>query len=245
MPSTVTRRPFTSDERTKVEEWLAGSQSGQRRAKEFLENAVVHWAVVMLISLAVLGAASWVSRRIGWESGGLLLSVPVIGVVGLVVTVFSWRSSSTWLKGWKDFRPLLREALHVGVAEVETYTLTACKRYQEPEHGGLIYLARADDHQVLCLYDKESQDLGVQDQDPLSSSFRIRRDLQIVRVPAVGWPLEVRMTGDELPVESPKPLNLRPQDWPEADRTLALAWDRLDEVMALKRLPADVSFKAN
>lgn len=143
------------------------------------------------------------------------------------------------------FRPLLREALHVGVAEVETYALTACKRYQEPEHGGLIYLALADDEQVLCLYDRESQDLGVQDQDPLSSSFRVRRDLQIVRVPAMGWPLEVRMTGEELPVDSPRQLNLRPQNWPEADRVLALACDRLDEVMARKRLPADVRFEAS
>lgn len=50
---------------------------------------------------------------------------------------------------------------------------------------------------------------------------------------------------DELPVDSPRPLNLRPQDWPEADHVLALAWDRLDEVMARKRLPADVRFKAS
>lgn len=53
------------------------------------------------------------------------------------------------------------------------------------------------------------------------------------------------MTGDEFPFDGPRLLSLRTQDWPEADRVLALARDRPDEAMARKRLPSDVGFQAN
>lgn len=53
------------------------------------------------------------------------------------------------------------------------------------------------------------------------------------------------MTGDEFPFDGPRLLSLRTQDWPEADRVLALARDRPDEAMARKCPPSDVGFQAN
>jgi hypothetical protein len=97
MPSQIQNRPFTVDERTEVQRWLDESPTDRRRLKEFLENSLVRWAVIMLGSVALVAALRWLSGRVGWQHREALLSLPLLGAIGLAAVAYAGRSSAVQL----------------------------------------------------------------------------------------------------------------------------------------------------
>lgn len=47
-------------------------------------------------------------------------------------------SSVKWIRGWPDHRPALRRDIEERKVLDEWYTVAEVKRFQAPEHGGLI-----------------------------------------------------------------------------------------------------------
>jgi len=114
------------------------------------------------------------------------------------------------------------------VAIEELLVFTAAKRFQEPEHGGLIYFLRTNDGRVFVLFDHESQDLGVQGENPLSSEFRPRVEFRITRAPQSGHVLSSTFSGPPLHLESPLDLTIPPKQWPETEEFCEIPWDDLE-----------------
>jgi hypothetical protein len=113
------------------------------------------------------------------------------------------------------------------VAE-EHYVLTAAKRFQEPEHGGLIYFLRTAEDKVLTLYDHESQDLGVQGGEPLKSSFRPKTELVMVRAPQTALVIDKAFSGEVLEAGDPIVLVVPPNEWPETESYCDIPWTELE-----------------
>ena len=86
----------------------------------------------------------------------------------------------------------------------ECYVFTAAKRFQEQEHGGLICFMRTADDKVFTRFDAESQDLGVSEQNPLTSSFRPMSELVMVRARNTGFVIGTTLSG--VPLEPGDPI---------------------------------------
>ncbi len=223
-------RPFTPDERRQLEQLLTDSPSAAKRFNTGLENALVAWAVSMLVIMVVWLCVVWLARRamaweIGWHSPYALWMVLI-----LLASTAAWAivSSVRWMKGWKDYRPELKADLDGGQVMEERYRFTAAKRFQEPEHGGLLYCFHTDDDRVFVLYDSESQDLGAADGNPLESSFQASSELCLVRALRTGFVLITQFSGTPLEVGVPSELNLPPKNWPQPETYCDIPWGELE-----------------
>jgi hypothetical protein len=217
-------------ERREIERILRIAPSGTRRLKEGAENALVLWAVSMLGLVLVWSLIAWVARRafgwqIGWNSSW---AIWVISLGASACAVLAIISSVRWLKGWRDSRPLLRTDLDAGRVVEAHYQFDAAKRFQEPEHGGLIYFLRTTEGKVFVLYDRESQDRGVRDEDPLSSTYQPRTELVLVRAPTAGFVIDEQFSGAPLDAGPPHELTIAPKFWPESEEYCDIPWNELE-----------------
>lgn len=230
MTSRITKRPMSEPEREFLTRNLKSAATGGSRWRRGGENALVLWAMSMLLFVFGWKLIAWVARvtlhvEFGWSSSAVVW-IALFGAVAcaLVAVVSSVRA----IKSWRDIRPDLRADLEGGQVIEETCEFTAAKRFQEPEHGGLIYFLRTTDDKVLVLYDHESQDLGVQDENPLKSTFQPRTELLIVRAPKTGFIISKRFSGAALNAGDPHELSVAPQSWPESETYCKLRWDELE-----------------
>jgi len=215
-------------------------QSGPTRAQRWVRgalNGVAVWAVCMVLFVLVWSLVAWLVRHsmhveIGWRSAAAGPAV-ALGALGSLVTAVS--SSLRWVASWSDYSPLVRADLESGRVIEEYYRLDEAKRFQEPEHGGLIYFLRADDDSVLTFFDYESQDLGARGEDPLQSGFTPRTELIIVRAPRSALLVDEHFAGDPLAVGPPLPLTVGPGEWPESDMACDIPWDELEERLSSQR----------
>jgi hypothetical protein len=158
--------------------------------------------------------------------------VVLIGV--LVCAVVAVTSTARWVRSWPDDRRALVADLNGGVVVDEFYRFVGVKRFQEPEHGGLIYFLRADDERVLVLYDAESQSMGAGGEDPVASPFRPRTELTMARAPATKYVLDKRFTGSLMDLGEPIELAVSPKQWPEQDELCEIAWDQLEKRLGIQ-----------
>jgi hypothetical protein len=192
--------------------------------------ALVSWAVVMLIFVCAWAVISWLARvtmrvEIGWSSVAAIW----IGLVGaLASAAIATVSSLRWVKAWQNARPELRADIDAGTVVEEIYEFTAAKRFQEPEHGGLIYFLRTRDDKVFVQFDYESQDLGARGGNPLSSAFHPRTKLSIIRGPKSGVVISHGFSGDILDAGAPLELSIGPESWPESDTYCDIPWQELE-----------------
>lgn len=223
----ATQRPMTDEERARLGKLLAGSPSRVvPAATSFLLTwvlgslgFVIAWTIATVIGRMLFDA------RIGWNSpagpwiagGGALLGAVVAAV-----------TTARWLRGWKDGRPGILADLAGGVVIEERLRFTEARRFQELEHGGLLYFLRAVDDRVFAMFDHDSQDLAIEGKDPLTSPFRPGRELLLVRAPASGFVFSRTFSGLPLEAGRPAELSASPRDWPESDEFCAAAWDELD-----------------
>jgi hypothetical protein len=133
------------------------------------------------------------------------------------------------MKKWRDLRPALGADLESGEVEEEHYEFTAAKRFQESEHGGMMYFLRTVDDKVFVLFDYESQGLGAEGQEPLASEFQPREKFELVRAPHSGIVLEQNFSGTPLEIGAPIELAVGPSKWPEWECYCEVKWEELDE----------------
>jgi hypothetical protein len=119
-----------------------------------------------------------------------------------------------------------------GEVEEQTFRLTEARRYQEPEHDGLIYFLRTSDDRVLVLFDYESQQLGVQGLNALDSPFKPTGQLVMIRALKSHDVLMTRLEGEPLEPGAPLPFELPTRHWPEPETFLDVSWPELDDWMA-------------
>ena len=168
-------------------------------------------------------------RDVGLQSPYALwifvLGVPACAAYALVSTVLSMRRR-------RDLRPALRADLETGDVIEESYRFTDARRFQEPEHGGLIYFLHTDDDRVFVLYDTESQDLGARGGNPLTSRFEPKSELRVVRTPSSAIVLGKSFSGEVLDAGEPLELGLPPKEWPASEAYYDVPWAELDAKLA-------------
>lgn len=222
-----TQRPITVDERASLQKLIQSAPSLWRQAAE---NAGVLWAFSLFLIILSWGLVGWLAARlfdvgIGWKSSVALWFVPLSVVCTLGYAIFS---TLLWIKPISAWRARLHADLAAGVVLEERLTFVAALCFQEPEHGGLIYFLRTSDDRVFTTYDHESQDLGVDDKDPLTSSFRPKSHLLRILMPCSRHPLADTFSGDVLPTDRVLELTLPPKHWPEPDAFIAVPWDEIE-----------------
>lgn len=188
------------------------------------------WAVSLLGLMVIWLGLAWLVRKLVGIEFGLhsptavwivLIALPACGIYAIV-------SAARRIKRRPHRRPLLPADLDAGQVDEEHYEFTDAKRFQEPEHGGLIYFLRTTSGEVITLYDRESQDLGARGKDPMNSSFAPRSDLMIVRAPRTRFVIKKSFSGARLKVGQPVELCVQPDRWPEDEAYCEVPWSELE-----------------
>jgi hypothetical protein len=236
MSNRVTQRPMSEQEREILTQHLNSAPTTATRWLRGSQNALVLWAVLMFLFAFVWTLFAWVVRatlraEIGWSSEA---GIWIGGLGASACAVYAVASSVRWVQEWRDVREDYHADLKRAEVVEEFYEFTAAKRFQEPEHGGLIYFLRTPDEKVFVLFDCESQDLGARVEDPLTSKFQPRTELLIVRAPKTRIVLSQRFSGIPLDAGDPKELSLPPQSWPESETYCKFRWDELESRLTRK-----------
>lgn len=236
MSKSANLRLMSDSERKFLEQLLESAPTTAKRCKQGIENALVLWAVLMLLFAGAWLFIAWLARiAMKWEIGlNSSAAIWIIAFGGLACVVAAIVSSIRWVKGWIDMRPLLLADLQNSQVIEEHYRFSAAKLFQEPEHGGLMYFLQTTDGKVLVLYDYESQDLGAGGEDPFGSSFKPASDLSIVRTPNAGVVIDRQFSGAALNAGEPFELSVDPELWPEPDTYCYIPWDELEERLSLR-----------
>jgi hypothetical protein len=221
---------MSADERAQLAGMLANRGRGPSRSQLAALNAVLMWVLLMSAFAFAWALLAWVARRFAGLDVGLQgpASPWVWAAGGFVCAAFAANSSRRWFRSRPDERAQLAGDLERGVIIAETFTLTAVKRFQEPEHGGLMYFFRTDDDSVLVFFDEESQDLGAGNGDPLQSSFRPRSKVTIARAPVTRFALATAFHGPELEPGAVLDLTAPPREWPDSAELCPVRWDDLE-----------------
>jgi hypothetical protein len=228
-----TERAMTVHERAFLEEKLRQLPGPIHRWIRGTQNAVMLWAVSTLGLVLLWLAFAWAARKLMQTEIGKTAAIAawVAGLCG----VFAIISSVRWIRSWPDRRPLLEADLTAGRVIEEHFHFVAARRFQEPEHGGLIYFLRTAEGAVMVFFDHESQDLGVQGADPLNSRFEPLRNLVMARSPRAGYVIEKCFSGDALDAGAPAALTLEPSRWPDDEGLCDIPWDELDARLSVPR----------
>ena len=236
MTNHITKRPMSESEREFLNQVLKSSKGGVARWVRGGENALVTWAGLTLLFVLASLLISWAIRAILHIQIGLdsIAGLWVITLGTLACATYAVVSSVRWVKAWQDMRPEIRADLEGGQVLEESYQFTAAKRFQEPEHGGLFYFLRTTDDKVMVIYDQESQDLGVQGEDPLKSSFQPCTELRIIRAPRTQYVIGKQFSGAALDAGAPRELTLAPESWPESETFCKIRWDDLEGRLSRK-----------
>jgi hypothetical protein len=231
MTTIFSQRPATPDELESLEKLIAQAPTSVKRLKRGAGNAIVLWAASLLAVVVVWLVLGWMAGKALNLSIGLHSSATVwlVSFATPLCAVFAVLSSIKWGRGWPDYGPQLREDLTQARVTEERYVFAEAKRFQEPEHGGLIYFLRSTENEVFTTYDYESQTLGVDDNEPLQSSYRPQSNMLIVRAPKSGFVLSSKSSGTELSVGTPVELTAGPKEWPEADKVCHIPWEHLEQ----------------
>lgn len=229
MPSQVIQRQTTDSEQASLAEMLSGAPTTGRRWKDALENTLVMWAVSLLGIVAIWLAFAWVGRKFFGAEFGLQSSAAIwiLGISTPLCAIYAAVSTALWIKGLTDYRPLLRADIQLGQVSEEHYVFTQALRFQEPEHGWLIYFLRTVEDKVLVLDDRESRDLWVQEREPAMSSFRPQEKLVLIRAPRTGSVISRTFSGKALEVGDPIELACPPEEWPQSESYCNIPWDEL------------------
>jgi hypothetical protein len=214
-----------------MQKLLSEAPTSARRLKRGVANAVLLWAVSLLAVVAAWLALGWVAGKAFDIDLGLhsTATLALVGVATPLCAIVATLSSVRWMRTWPDPRPQLRDDVAQSRVSEERYVFSEAKRFQEPEHGGLIYFLRSNDNEVFTVFDDESQSLGVDDKNPLQSRYRPQSHLMIVRAPNSGIVLNSQFSGSELTVDEPVELGVAPPEWPEDQQLCAIPWEQLEE----------------
>lgn len=224
------KREQTASERAFLEELLSKLPTSGRRTREAVENFLVMLAAFTMTGVLIWAGVAWVVETLfdfdmSWFSTHAFPIAPVVVAVSAVCAAFS---TKRWMNSWPDHRQPLREDLSGGFVTEEQLTVQEAKLLQEPEGGGLIYFLKADDGRVLVLYDRESLDLAMADEDPMGSSFEPQSVVTIVKAPESGFTISRRFSGENIDIAGPAEITAPPNQWPEDEDFCSIPWGEIE-----------------
>lgn len=237
---------MTVGERQFLQEVLEKLPDKNTRCREAVENAIVMFFAILLGLLLVWLFISWVvnavfATNIGFKSDFVL---PVVGMLMLVSFIFSVKSTLKWMKSWVNLKPKIVEDLKSNQTQEQNLTIIDAKRFEEPEHGGLIYFLKVKGKlDSYVIYDNESQNLGAQGKEPFDSKFRVKRHLKIVTAPISQWIIESRFSGQEITIDETAEIWIHPKNWAEPDSWCNIPWDELERHFYGKSYSREASTK--
>ena len=236
VPSFVDR-PATETEIASLRRLLRELPTAGHRWRQAGQNALVLWAVSLLVVYLIWLLLSWLSSKVLGTAFGMSATSTrwVMAVAVPVCCIYSCISSVRWVRQWRDLRPLVRADLQAGRIAEERCQFDEARRFQEPEHGGFVYFFRTGDRRAFASYDYESQDLGAREEDPSQSKFRALNRLTIVRAPSSRYIISRIFSGEILDVGDTIELAADPKDWPEHDEICDIRWDELESRLAPER----------
>ncbi len=194
---------------------------------------MLFWAVSTFCLILLWMAFSWGLQKLMQVEIGK--TSVVAAWAAALCAAFAIVSSVRWVKSWPNPRPLLEADLADGCVVEERIHFVTARRFQEPEHGGLIYFLRTAEGPVMVFFDHESQDLGVRGEDPLKSHFEARSELAVVRAPRARHVIHKQFSGELLDAGPPAVLTLDPAQWPEDEEFCPIPWEELDARLAAPR----------
>lgn len=224
-------RSQTASEKEWLEDLLSKLPSSGRRAKQSIENFFVCLAATTLLGVLLWSGLAWLTRKIagfefGWSSD---YAIPVVlGLLALSV-VYSTYSTARWMGSWEDTRQPLRDDLQSGIVTEEHLTVLEAKLLQDPEHGGFVYFLKADDGRVYVIYDHESLELAMADEDPTGSTFEPRSQLTIVKAPKSQFTISNTFSGENIDIYGPREMTASPKKWPENEDFSPIPWDQIEK----------------
>ena len=223
-------RGQTESERAYLEKRLSNLPTGRRRVKEAVENFFVTFTALTLLGVLAWGGLAWLTGKladveVGWTSD---YAIPVVLFLLAASALYGIYSTASWMRSWPDHRQAVRDDLNAGLVTEERLTVLEAKVLQEPEHGGLIYLLRSGDGRVFVLYDHESLDLAMNDEDPMGSRFDPQSIVTIVRAPQSGFMIESSFSGDDIDIQGPIEMTATPGKWPQDEKFFSLAWEQIE-----------------
>ena len=223
-----TIRPMSVAERCQLAA-MASTAAGSMTV--VARDALVLWAGTVFIVFVVWLSVAWPVRLMGGHDIGLQSPFTpwIVGLAVPLCAVYAIVSAARSLKRGLSRRKVLEADLEKGDVVEDAYRFTGAKRFQEPEHGGLLYFLHTDDDRVLVLYDAESQELGARGKDPLSSSFRPLARLVIARAPNSDVIFDEAFSGEPLNAGDPLELAIPPKEWPESGAYCDAAWAALEQ----------------
>lgn len=235
MPTEIKERAASHSELDFMRTILQSSPSRAKRLKQSLGNTIIVWAATMLAFTLLWYLFSIVVEKLfntafGWKSP-YAWSIALIGTVISATVAIS--STSRWLKKIRDFNTPLQNDIEQKLVLEEHYRFTAAKRFQEPEHGGLIYFMLTEQSKVFVLYDEESQNLGAQGEDPLMSNFKVHTNLILVRAPNTRYVISKDFSGALLEIGKSIELSIAPNFWPDSDEYCSILWENLESRLSV------------
>jgi hypothetical protein len=225
-------RKATDTERlelAKIRESIGGRPGPLRDA---LGNAVVLAAGLTIAGFIVWRICRWAAHKFAGIQFEPDTTLWVVGSFTLASCLYAVFSSGRRYRKFSASRKALNENLAADLVTEERLEFSAARRFQEPEHGGLFYFLRTHDDKVFVLYDRESQDLGVQDLDPLASGLVPRSNLTIVRTPPGRYVITQDFSDEPIEVGPPAVLGISPARWPEDAEFFDCPWNELDQRLA-------------
>lgn len=224
-------REQSASEKAYLEDLLSKLPTGRRRTRETIENFFVMLAVLTLIGVLIWAAIGWlapkvVDSQIGWSSK---YAIPIVLSIVVVAAIYSAYSTTHWMQSWPDSRQPVRDDLAAGLVSEEHLTVLEAKLLQDPEHGGFIYFLRADDDRVLVIYDHESLDLAMADEDPMGTSFEPQSRVTVVRAPQSGFTIKISFSGEDIDVHGPTEISAPPDKWPEDEKFSPIPWEQIEQ----------------
>lgn len=226
----VSEREMTEDEASFLH-GMSGARPARRRKLMMIAGKVfVTWAILLLLSMIAWKFVAWIARvwfDAQFSRGSTAVAIWLLPVVGIATLVLSIISTARWVRGWSDLREPLSADIRNRRVRVEEYEFLEAVVMQEPEHLGLIYFMREDDDGAFVYFDAESQDPGIQGDDPFSSSFVPAQRLCVIRAPESRVAISRQFSGDPLDPVGPVEMSVPPERWPEHEEVCAVPWSDL------------------
>lgn len=233
MPASVSERPMSSEERRYLQDRIDRMPTPFTELRRDAGVLISGWVGLTALLIAAWLALAWlVGATTGLDFGlGSAVAGWAMPLAAAASAAYLFVELGRPTKHRKKFRRSLLADLAAGRIVEEHYAFAEALRMQEQEHGGLIYFLRCADDAVLTHYDHESQDIGVQRGDPLTSSFRPCRRLTMVRAPASGLVIAKNFAGEALNAGEPLDLMAPPEKWPDDEALCAVRWQNLEAAL--------------
>ncbi|MCP4489411.1 MAG: hypothetical protein GY820_19180 [Gammaproteobacteria bacterium] len=224
-------RPMTQKERIELE---SHENSILPMLREEIALFFGPWISMIIIFILAWALSAWIARtlfdvRIDWDSR-FAPSIWVVGVGACTFYIVYYLLKQVRENTRTNRR--VSDDLRSRVVEEHLMELVDIKRFQEPEHGGLFYFLHTEEGKVFCVFDYESQDLGVDGANPLKSSFRPCQVLTIVRASMSQIIISQEFSGKQFTLGSPLEFGAKPSRWPETESYCEIPWDKLEAEFA-------------